>query len=67
MRQRVVSMEQAAQGSGHSPKLLEFKECLDTTPRHRVWVVLCGARDWILMGHSDLGYSMILLFYYIDK
>jgi len=28
--------EQAAQGSGHRPKLLEFKECLDNTRRHRV-------------------------------
>jgi len=29
-------MEQAAQGSGHSPELLEFKEHLNTILRHRV-------------------------------
>jgi len=29
-------MEQAAQGSGHGPKLPEFKEHLDTALRHKV-------------------------------
>jgi len=29
-------MEQSAQGSGHSPKLLELKERLDITLRHRL-------------------------------
>ena len=29
-------MEQAAQGSGHSPELLEFKEYLNSALRHRV-------------------------------
>jgi len=24
---------------GHGPKLLEFKECLDNTLRHRVWIL----------------------------
>lgn len=28
--------EQAHRGSGHGPKLLEFKEHLDSTPRHIV-------------------------------
>ena len=37
--QRAVGMEQPAQGSGHSPELLEFKECLDNTLRHRVWIL----------------------------
>ena len=32
-------MEQAAQGSGHGPKLPEFKEHLDSALRHRVWVL----------------------------
>ena len=39
-------MEQAFQDSGYGPKLLEFKECLDTVFGHRVWVVLCGDRGW---------------------
>jgi len=34
--QRGVGMEQAAQGSGHSPELLEFKEDLDSALRSRV-------------------------------
>ena len=29
MPQRVVGMEQAAQGSGHSPELLELRELWD--------------------------------------
>ena len=36
LHQRVVGMERAAQGSGHSPELLELKECLDSALRHRV-------------------------------
>ena len=32
-------MEQAAQGSGHGPEPLELKELLDTSFRHRVWVL----------------------------
>jgi len=32
----VVGMEQAHRGSGHGPKVLEFKEDLDNAPRHRV-------------------------------
>ena len=45
---RVVGMAQAAQGSGHSPELLEIKECLDSTLSHRVWIwlVLCGDKSW---------------------
>lgn len=41
-------MKQAVQGSGHEPKLLEFKKRLDNTLRHRVWflVVQFGARVW---------------------
>jgi len=30
------SMEDAPQGSGHGPKLLEFKEHLESTLRHGV-------------------------------
>ena len=30
------ALEQAAQGNGHSPKLLELKKCLDSAVRHRV-------------------------------
>ena len=37
--QRAVGMEQAAQGSGHSPELPEFRKCSDTALRHRVWVL----------------------------
>jgi len=36
LHQRVVGMKQAAQGSGHGPKLLEFKEHWDNAFRHRV-------------------------------
>jgi len=36
LHQRLVGMEQGAQGSGHSPELPEFKECLDNTLRLRV-------------------------------
>ena len=32
----VVGMEQAAQGSGRSPKLPEYKESLDSALRHLV-------------------------------
>ena len=32
--QRAVGMEQAAQGSGHDPELLEFKECLGYALAH---------------------------------
>ena len=38
-------MERAAQGSGHSPELLELKECLDTALRQWVWVILCRDRS----------------------
>ena len=63
--------EQTAQGSGHSPKLLEFKELLDSALRHRagLWVILCGAKCWtqiFLRVPSNLGYlidSMIQCFY----
>ena len=30
------ALEQAAQGSGHGPRLPEFKDHLDNTLRHRV-------------------------------
>ena len=30
------ALEQAPQGSGHGPKLLEFKESLDNALRHEV-------------------------------
>ena len=33
------ALEQAAQGSGHGPKLMEVKECLDNTLRHRGWIL----------------------------
>lgn len=29
------TLEQAPQGSGHRPKLPEFKKCLDSALRHR--------------------------------
>lgn len=29
----------APQGGGHGPRLPEFKECLDTALRHRVWIL----------------------------
>lgn len=38
MHQRVVGVEQPAQGSGYSPELLEFKECWDSALRYRVWI-----------------------------
>jgi len=36
LHQRAVGMEQAPQGSGHGPKLLESKEHLDRALRHMV-------------------------------
>jgi len=39
LHQSVVGMEQAAQGSGHSPELLELQEYLYRALRHRVWVL----------------------------
>ena len=36
LHQRAVGIEQAAQSNGHSPELLEFRECLDSALRHRV-------------------------------
>ena len=62
-------MERAAQRGGHSPELLEYKEHLDSTLRHRawIWVVLCGVRSWTwwpLWVPFNLGYSTILWFYF---
>ena len=54
MHQRVVGMEQAAQGSGHGPKLAEFKECLDTTLRH-VFRLLSGCVDTAVGLHVHCG------------
>ena len=36
LHQKVVGMEQAPQGSGCSPKMLELKEHLDNTLRQKV-------------------------------
>ena len=36
LHQRVVDMEQAAQGTGHDTQLQEFKEHLVSALRHRV-------------------------------
>ena len=36
LHQRATGMEWAAQGSGHSPELLEFMERLDSALRQRV-------------------------------
>ena len=35
LQQKEVGMEQAAQGSRHGPELLEFKEHLNTSLKHR--------------------------------
>ena len=43
VHQRAVGMEQAAQGSGHGPKLPELKEFEFKWFEFRV--VLCGARS----------------------
>ena len=68
LHQRVVGMEQAAQGSGHRPELLELNKHLDGTFRHTVWIL--GGPLWsqeldlmILVGPFQLGIlcdSMIL-------
>ena len=42
LHQRAV----AAQGSGHSPRLPEFKESLGNTLRHRIWI-LGGPGIWV--------------------
>jgi len=55
-----VGIAQAAQGSGHSPKLQEFKEHLDNSLRYHVWI-LCGPvwsqelNSMILVGTFQLG------------
>jgi len=36
LHQRVLGMEQDPQGSGHSPKLPEFRVLLDNAVRYRV-------------------------------
>ena len=54
------ALEQAPQGSGHGPKLLEFKKRLDNALSHTVWFL--GGPVWsqeldsmILMGSFQLG------------
>lgn len=42
------------QGSGHSPELLEFSKRLENARRHKVWVALCGARNWPLPSFSPM-------------
>lgn len=48
LHQRVVGMEQTAQGSEHGPDMLQLRECWGTAFGHRVsvWVVHCGVRGW---------------------
>lgn len=41
------ALAQRAQSSGYGSELTEFKECLDSALRWRVWVVLRGAKNWI--------------------
>ena len=60
IHQRAVGVEQAVQGSGHSPKLPEFEEHLDSTLRH--WVRTLGGPEWsqelqsgILVGPLQFG------------
>jgi len=33
------ALEQAPQGNGHGLRLLEFKKCLDSVLRHRIWIL----------------------------
>ena len=54
LHQRVVDPEQAAQSSGHSPKLPELKECLDSTLRYRIWVWSLGLDLMIFVGTFQL-------------
>jgi len=35
----VVGLEQAPQGSGHSPKAPELKEHSNSALKHRVWIL----------------------------
>lgn len=49
------ALEQAPQGSGHSPKLPEFKECSNIALRLMVWIL--GDPLWI---SSNSGYSFIV-------
>ena len=44
LRQRAVSMERAAQSSGHSPEMPELRGHLDTALRHRVCI--SGGAGW---------------------
>ena len=57
VHQRMVGMEQPAQGSGHGPELLESKECLDSALRHRV--KLLDSPVWNLEWNSMI--PMILM------
>lgn len=64
-------MEQAAQGSACGTKQLEFKDCLDSAPRHRVWIWACSAWSQelclILAVPSNSMYTMILCLLIDDK
>jgi len=59
LHQRVVGMEQPAQGSARGPELLKLEDGLDSALRHWVWFweVLCGAGNWSwsLFGPFQLG------------
>jgi len=48
------ALEQTPQSSGHSPRLLEFKECLDNALRHRIWAL--GGSLW----SQELGTEILL-------
>ena len=54
-------MEQAAQGSGHSTTLMEFKEHLDNAVGYRIW--LLGGPLW----SQELGSVVLVgLFHHTD-
>jgi len=61
LHQRVVGMEQAPWGSGHSSEQPEFEDHLDSALRHRVWIlggpVWCQGLDSVILWvPSSLGY-----------
>jgi len=63
-------MERAAQGSGHSPELLELEKHLNISLRHRVWILGGAVGSWeldltILVGPLQLRifYECLLTFF----
>jgi len=64
LHQRMVGTEQAAQGSGHSPKCQSSRSvwAVFSDIKFEVWVVLWGARNWIRWSHRDVDLFILRIF-----